>query len=93
MLEPPITAIIIISIGVWFILGLVLINFRYDYYKHSAEIALKRDMVERGMSAQEIKLVVEAGKSPNSDTALGADVPAQPARLNKPRLNAQSELA
>lgn len=85
--------IVVISQIVGLSLGAMLIHYRYCYFQHSAELTLKREMVERGMSAQEIKLVIEAGKPIDSDDlAADADESLAP-KVGKPRLSAHSELA
>jgi hypothetical protein len=66
-----------------FVLGILLItvavpvvcHYWYEYRKHESETALKHDMLQRGMSADEIKVVLEASSTPSKKPAKTCGVP------------------
>jgi hypothetical protein len=56
----PEAVILIVGLLLLAIIGIVG-GLLYEYRKRQAETELKREMIARGMSAEEIKTVLEAG--------------------------------
>jgi hypothetical protein len=72
----------IITISGWFVVAIccTTIVFAYKAWKTSSNNALKRDMVARGYTADEIVAVIAAERGSHSDRPLPSVPPAKPIR-------------
>jgi len=62
MESPGFSTFLILSLATWVAIVSIVGGFWYRYKKNELEASLKHALVERGMSAEEIKTIIEASK-------------------------------